>query len=70
MSIEDLRSSNLCQHFWDYLPQKNYAEFLYLILEVKLSQMKAFCIFCISSINCFENEVINVRYTVSDSANV
>ena len=40
------------------------------ILEVKLFQMKAFCIFCISSINCFENEIINVRYTILDTANV
>ena len=32
---------------------------------VKLFQMKAFCIFCISSINCF-----NVKCTILDSVNV
>ena len=41
-----------------------------LILGVKLFQMKAFCFLCISSINCFENEVINVKNTILDSANV
>ena len=40
-----------------------------LILGVKLFQMKASCIPCISSINCSENEVINVRYAILDSAN-
>ena len=39
-----------------------------LILGVKLFQIKGFCILCISSINCFENEVIDVRYTISDNA--
>ena len=32
--------------------------------------MKVFKIICISLINCFENEVINVRYKILDSANV
>ena len=41
-----------------------------LILGVKLFQMNAFCIFCISSIIYFENEVINVRYTTLDSVNI
>ena len=39
-----------------------------LILGVKLFQIKGFCILCISSINCFENEVIDVRYTILDNA--
>ena len=29
-----------------------------------------FFFFCISSMNCFENEVINGKYTIVDSANV
>ena len=37
-----------------------------LVLGVKLLQMKTFCFLCISSINCFENEVINGRYTILD----
>ena len=41
-----------------------------LILGVKLFQMNAFCIFCISLIIYFENEVINVRYTTLDSVNI
>ena len=32
--------------------------------------MKGFYIFCISSINCFENELINFRYTILDSTNI
>ena len=41
-----------------------------LILGVKLFSMKAFCIFCIFSIDCFEIEVINVRYAILDGTNV
>ena len=39
-------------------------------LEVRFFQVKTFCIFHISSINCFENAVISVRYTTLDSGNV
>ena len=41
-----------------------------LILRVKLFHMKGFCILCISSIICFEKEVVNVRCTILDSADV
>ena len=41
-----------------------------LTLGVKLFKMKAFSIFCISLVNCFENEVTNVRYTILDNSNV
>ena len=41
-----------------------------LILGVKLFQMKAFCILCISSIDCFKNEVINIRYIILNNTNV
>ena len=32
--------------------------------------MEAFCVLCISSFNCVEDEVNNVRYTILDSDNV
>ena len=69
MCIEDLQSTNLCQQIWDHLLQKSYTNSS-LILEGKFFQIKAFYIFCISSINCFENEATNVRCTILDSANI
>ena len=33
-------------------------------------QNEGFSISCISLINCFENEVTNVRYTILDNSNV
>ena len=42
----------------------------FLNLGVKLFQVKDVCILCNSSISCFENEVINVKYTILDNANV
>lgn len=41
-----------------------------LILGFKLFRMKAFYIFCISSVNCFEIEVICVSYRILDRRNI
>ena len=49
---------------------KELHRFLCLNLEGKFFQMKAFYIFCISSIKCFQNEATNVRDTILDSANI
>ena len=43
---------------------KRVTQSFILILGVKLFEMKAFCILCISSISCFENEVIKVNKSV------
>ena len=65
LAIYELMSTNLRPP-----SSKELHKFLCLILEGKFFQMKAFYIFCISSINCFENETTNVRCTILDIANI
>ena len=69
MSVEDVQSSNLHQHFWDHIFQKSFPGSRVWFWESSCSKWRLFVFFCISSIN-FGNEVINVRYTTLDSANV
>ena len=74
---EDLQPLNLCQHFWDHL-WKSYTEFHVWFWESSCSKGRYFVFskfLQLTVINVMrflmldnENEVVNVRYTILDSA--
>ena len=67
MSIGDLQFSNLCQQSTFF---KRFTQSFMFDFGSQVVPNEGFLYFCISSIKCSENEAINVRYKILDSANI
>ena len=72
MSIEDLQFSNLWQHFWGHLLQKNYTKFKVWFWESSCSKWRLYVFFVFLQLIGLRMRILMlyIQFSILDSANV